>query len=222
MTSSVRVWDLPTRLFHWLLAACVVALVVTAELGLMVWHFRLGYAVLTLLLFRFIWGFTGGHWSRFASFVYSPQRVLRYLRGRGEPSDSVGHTPTGALAVYAMLFFLLAQVAAGLLSDNEIDASGPFASAVSSSLVSKATWYHAQLGKAILIVLVVLHLMAIGYYLLRKGRNLVRPMLTGDKELGENVPPSRDDARSRVWAVLWLAVCSGLVWKLLSLAPAPL
>lgn len=87
MTHQVRVWDLPTRIFHWALAACVVASVVTGQVGgaAMDWHFRIGYAVLALLLFRLGWGLVGGHWSRFSSFLYSPSTLLRYLRGQGGP-----------------------------------------------------------------------------------------------------------------------------------------
>ena len=83
MTHTVRIWDLPTRLFHWLLALCVIGLVITANVGgnAMVWHFRLGYAVATLLLFRVVWGLVGGHWSRFSSFLYAPASIVRYLKG---------------------------------------------------------------------------------------------------------------------------------------------
>ena len=98
--STVRIWDLPTRLFHWLLAASVVALVVTAKVGgnAMVWHFRLGYVVLALLAFRLVWGLVGGRWSRFASFVPTPGRLWRYLRGSSAEAESAGHSPLGALS----------------------------------------------------------------------------------------------------------------------------
>ena len=122
MSTTVRVWDLPTRIFHWALVASVIDLVITAKLGgdAMAWHFRCGYAVLTLLLFRMVWGLVGGHWSRFRSFLYSPATVLRYLRGQGAPEHSVGHNPLGSGSVFALLGFLLLQVASGLFSDDEI------------------------------------------------------------------------------------------------------
>ena len=99
--NAVRIWDLPTRLFHWSLAICVIALVVTAKVGgdAMNWHFRLGYAVFTLLLFRLLWGLVGGHWSRFASFFPTPGRLARYLGGRATAHDTAGHNPLGALSV---------------------------------------------------------------------------------------------------------------------------
>src|SRR3954453_18194914 len=94
-TVAVRVWDLPTRIFHWGLAICVFASLSSAWIGgnAMAWHLRFGYVVLALLLFRLLWGFFGGHWSRFAPFTYSPQAGLRYLRGRSRPEEHhhVGH-----------------------------------------------------------------------------------------------------------------------------------
>lgn len=219
MSQPVRIWDLPTRVFHWSLAACVVGLVITAEFDLMAWHFRLGYSVLSLLLFRVLWGLFGGRWSRFSSFLYTPAAILRYLRGQGDPAHAIGHTPTGGLSVFALLLFLLAQVASGLFSDDEIAAAGPLTSLVSGSFVTRASWYHSEVGKVILIVLVALHLAAIFYYLWRKRQNLIRPMLTGDKLLDLPVAASRDDARSRLLAAALLAVSAGLVALLLSLVP---
>lgn len=219
MSYQVRVWDLPTRLFHWSLATGVVALVVTAQLGYMAWHFRLGYAVLTLLLFRLAWGLVGGRWSRFSSFLYGPSTLLRYLRGEGDATLSTGHNPLGALSVLALLLFLLGQVATGLISDDEIAASGPLTSLVPGAWVSLASSYHRTVGKLVLILLVSLHVAAILYYFWRKRQNLIRPMLTGDKMLPAPAPPSRDDARSRGLAILLLLICVGLVAGLLQLAP---
>ncbi|MEQ1659523.1 MAG: cytochrome b/b6 domain-containing protein [Hylemonella sp.] len=218
MPHLVRIWDLPTRLFHWLLAFCVIGLVTTAQLAYMEWHFRLGYAALTLLIFRLVWGLFGGRWSRFTTFIYSPASLWRYLRGRGDPGHDVGHTPTGALSVFALLLFLLAQVGTGLFSDDEIAASGPLSHLVSGKLVRLATWYHSEIGKRVLIVLVLLHILAILYYLWRKRQNLVRPMLTGDKELAQPTPASRDDARSRLLAIVLLLLSAAAVGVLLWLA----
>lgn len=222
MSHTIRVWDLPTRVFHWTLLACVIGLVITGNIGgtAMDWHFRFGYAVLALLLFRLLWGLFGGHWSRFANFLYSPATLLRHLRGQSAPESSVGHNPLGALSVFAMLLFLLVQVASGLISDDEIATSGPLTSLVSSSLVSQATWYHTEVGKPILIVLVLLHVAAIVFYRWRKRQNLLRPMLLGDKEVAQPVPASRDDARSRLLALVLFLLCVGLVRGLLQLAPA--
>lgn len=220
MSHLVRVWDLPTRIFHWSLAVCVVGLVVTAKLGQMEWHFRLGYAVLALLLFRLVWGLVGGRWSRFASFLYSPASVWRYLRGPADPAHSVGHTPPGSLSVFALLLFLLAQVGTGLFSDDEIAANGPLTRLVSNAWVSQASWYHREVGQRVLIVLVALHVAAILYYLWRKRQNLIVPMLTGDKTLDLPAPPSRDDGFSRGLAAMVLLLCGAAVALLLKLGAA--
>ena len=211
---TVRVWDLPTRLFHWLLAACVVAQVATAYIGgnAMAWHLRLGYAVMSLLLFRLVWGLVGGRWSRFGAFIYAPGTVWRYLKGQGKPEHSVGHTPLGAGSVFALLIFLLVQVVSGLMSDDEIAFSGPLTRFVSSETVEKASWYHTQVGQWVVIGLVVLHLVAILYYSWRK-MGLVAPMVHGDKEIAHPLPSSRDDALTRIGAALVLAVCvAGVTW----------
>ncbi len=217
MPHLVRIWDLPTRLFHWLLALCVIGLVTSAQLGYMEWHFRLGYAVLTLLLFRLLWGVFGGRWSRFVAFIYSPLSLWRYLRGQGDPSHAVGHTPTGALSVFALLLLLLAQVATGLVSDDEIASSGPLSHHVSGQLVSLATWYHRDVGKWVLIVLVCVHIGAILYYLWRKRQNLIRPMFSGDKLLPDTVEPARDDLRARMLALVLLLLSGAGVALLLAL-----
>lgn len=185
----------------------------------MVWHFRLGYVALSLLLFRLVWGVLGGRWSRFRQFLYSPFTLWRYLRGQGDAALHAGHNPLGALSVFALLLFLLVQVASGLVSDDEIASAGPLTAWVSAEWVSLATHYHRQIGKAILIGLVVLHVGAILYHLVRKHDNLIRPMLHGDKVLPQALPPSRDDLHTRLWAaVLWL-ICTAAVWLLLRFAP---
>lgn len=220
MSHTLRVWDLPTRLFHWSLALCVLALIVTGQIGgeALAWHFRLGYAVLTLLLFRLFWGFFGGYWSRFSAFLYTPSTLLRYLRGSTEPTLSVGHSPLGALSVFAMLLALLLQVGTGLISDDEIASSGPLARFVPSAVVSQATSYHTEIGKLILIALILLHVLALMFYWWRKRVNLIPPMLSGDKPSTVAFPASRDDARSRWLALLLLVMCATLVAGMLAWA----
>ena len=210
--TRVRVWDLPTRIYHWALAAGVIALGITGTVGsfnVMVWHFRLGYAVLALLLFRLVWGLVGGRWSRFGAFLYSPRTVIDYLRGNGKPAHAVGHSPIGAGSVFAMLALLIAQVVSGLVGNDE--AAGPLTRFVSNATVSLASNYHANIGKWLLLALIVLHIAAIVYYLLRKN-NLVGAMLHGDKEMVAAVPSSRDDAASRIGALLVLIACGGAAY----------
>jgi cytochrome b len=218
MTKSlIRVWDLPTRAFHWLLAACVIGLVTTAQIGgaAMEWHFRLGYTVLVLLLFRLVWGFGGGYWSRFGTFSHTPATIIAYLRGRSEPSHAIGHNPLGALSVFALLLFLLAQVGSGLFSDDEIAAMGPLSKFASGALVSKLTYYHKEVGKLVLLLLVALHIGAILFYLFKRRDNLIRAMLTGDKWGPAGLPSSRDDRRTRVLALVLVAACAALVLAVL-------
>lgn len=217
--NEVRVWDLPTRLFHWSLAACVIGLVITGNIGgnAMVWHGRLGYAVLTLLLFRLVWGLVGGHWSRFSSFLYSPASVMAYLRGQRRPEHGVGHNPLGMLSVLGLLLILLAQVASGLFADDEIAFTGPLTGLVSGHWVSLATGYHKEIGKLILLALVALHLTAIAFYKLVRKQNLVRPMITGDKAVPADLPPSVDSARQRWLALCVLLLCALAVYGLVSL-----
>ena len=214
MAHSVRIWDLPTRLFHWSLAACVIGLFISAKMGgnAMVWHLRLGYAVLALLLFRLCWGFIGGRWSRFSAFLYSPARVLRYLRGQGDARDGVGHNPLGALSVFGLLGILALQVGSGLLSDDEIAFSGPLTRFVSGDTVAWATSLHTDVGQWLLVALVALHLAAIAFYTHIKRHSLVRPMVLGDKQLPASTPASRDDARTRLLAAVVLAAAAGVAW----------
>lgn len=217
---TTRVWDLPTRIFHWALFGLVVAMVSTGLIGgnAMVWHFRGGYAVLSLLLFRLVWGVIGGHWSRFTTFIYAPGTVLRYVNGLGRAEHSIGHNPLGAGSVFALLFFLCAQVGTGLFSDDDIAASGPLSKYVSNAAVSTITGYHKNIGKYILLALVILHIGAILFYLVKKKENLIAPMIHGDKSLAHRVENSRDGAQNRALAAVVFAICAGLVATMVKLA----
>ena len=208
-TRAVRVWDLPTRVFHWLLATFFVAQVITGRVGgaAMDWHMRIGLMVLALLVFRLIWGLIGGRWSRFAAFIYAPTTLLRYLRGQHSPSEhfEVGHNPLGSLSVFGLLLLLLAQVATGLVADDEVATTGPLNKYVANAKALAATAWHTGAGQWILIAMVVLHVAAIIVYK-RRGVSLVKPMLVGDKHLAGNVPHSRD-----TWATRWLALVLALL-----------
>lgn len=219
-TTAVRVWDLPTRIFHWALVLHVLGLFATGLTGTaMAWHLRLGYGVLCLLLFRLVWGLIGGYWSRFRAFVYGPRTVWAYLHGRAQPEHEVGHNPLGAGSVFAMLGFLALQVASGLCSDDEISSAGPLVRWLDASWVQQATHYHKQIGKWVVLGLVVLHLGAIALYFFKQGNNLVRPMWTGDKLSQYPVAHSRDDLSSRTVAAVVLAACVALLtWALQRLA----
>jgi cytochrome b len=212
----VRVWDLPTRAFHWLLAAAIVGLVITGHVGgnALLWHMRLGLLVGALLLFRIVWGLIGGRWSRFASFVYAPGTVLRYLKGDHREGDhfEVGHNPLGSFSVFGLIAMLAVQVGTGRVADDEIATTGPLNKLVETATGLAATSWHKDFGQWILVALVLLHLAAIAFYR-KRGTNLVPPMITGDKALPASVPPSVDTAATRLRALVLACLCAGVaVW----------
>jgi cytochrome b len=208
-TRPVRVWDLPTRIFHWLLALLVVGSIVSAKIGgnAMQWHIRSGLMIMVLLLFRLAWGFIGGRWSRFRSFLYAPRDVLAYLRGDSGPGGrfDVGHSPLGALSVFALLALLIAQVATGLVADDEIATTGPLNRFVATATAQLATGWHKAFGQYLIVLLVAAHVGAVVYYLRTKRRNLIAPMWHGDKLLAPDTPASADSARLRALALLLVA-----------------
>lgn len=217
----IRVWDLPTRSFHWLLVTCVIFSIVSAHVGggAMVWHMRSGYTIFTLLAFRLVWGFAGGHWSRFRSFFYSPATSLRYLRGASLPHEHhhVGHNPLGAGSVFALLGILALQVSTGLIADDEIASTGPLIKFVRSATSSLATRWHKNFGQWIIIALALLHIGAIAFYWFKRRQNLVAPMLHGDKLLSADVPASIDSTRSRALAFAIMVACAIVVAAVVSL-----
>lgn len=220
-TIAVRVWDLPTRVFHWILALCIFCSLTSAWLGgnAMVWHLRSGYLVFSLLLFRLVWGFFGGRWSRFSSFAYTPATSLRYLRGQSRPEEHhhIGHNPLGAFSVFGLLAILSAQVASGLFADDEISTTGPLIKFVTAKTSSFLTHWHIRFGQWLIVALVVLHVAAVLFYLVGRQHNLVRPMLSGDKTLSADVPSSIDTPGSRMLALAIFAAAAGLVTWLVRL-----
>ncbi len=215
----IRIWDLPTRGFHILLALCVAGLITTGEIGAMQLHFWLGYGVLTLLLFRLVWGFVGGHWSRFINFVPTPAKLRAYIQSlrTHEAPHSVGHNPLGALSVLGMLSILLLQVFSGFISDDEIANAGPWTAFVPADWVELATEYHSDVGKVILILLIALHVGTVLYYKRFKNDDLITPMITGDKVLPSETHASRDTQTSRLFALGVLLGCAYVVYRLVNI-----
>jgi cytochrome b len=177
---KIKVWDLPLRLFHWLLVACVTVLFVTGQLGgnLIEIHAKFGIAVAGLLGFRLAWGFLGSTNARFLSFLPSPAKIRAYLRGEWH---GVGHNPLGALSVFALLGLLLVQVSSGLCANDDISFRGPLADLVSDALSGRLTGLHHLVADG-LMILVGLHIAAIVFYARFKKHNLLLPMLTGWSE----------------------------------------
>lgn len=210
--SARRLWDLPTRLFHWALVALMVGMIVTGNLGgeALDWHARLGYALIGTLAFRILWGFVGGHWSRFASFFPTPARLLAHFRGEQRP----GHNPLGALSILAVFFLLALQLTTGMMASDDISFNGPLNALVSAEAGEKATQWHKSLGKLLLIVWVVLHLLAILWHK-RQGHRLLPAMLHGDATISSEFPESRDTMGRRLLGLGLWAGCVGLSFAIL-------
>jgi len=172
-----RVWDLPIRLFHWLLVASIAFAYVSGTLGgnLIDWHGRAGFFIIGLVVFRIVWGFIGTATARFTSFVRGPGAIRAYLRGEWR---GIGHNPIGALSVLALLGLIAAQAATGLFTNDDIAYQGPFADWVGKDLSDRFHTWHAWLQNG-LLALIALHVGAIVFYLHVKKENLVKPMLTG-------------------------------------------
>jgi len=177
----IRLWDLPTRIFHWSLVILVIASFVSGKIGgnAMIWHGRCGLAILGLLTFRLVWGIVGSTYARFLSFLPTPASLLAYLRGQWR---GVGHNPLGALSVFALLGLLTFQVASGLFANDDIAFRGPLYHLIASELSDRLTGLH-KLSVNLLIALVVLHLAAIAFYAHVKNDNLLKPMFSGWKEV---------------------------------------
>lgn len=191
------VWDLPTRLFHWSLAGLIGFSWWSAEFDHLDWHVWSGIAVLTALLFRLLWGLFGSSTARFSGFVRGPGTVLAYLRG--SIWNDIGHTPLAGLSVVALLLVTAAQVVLGLFSEDEDGfVRGPLAHLVSVRTSDAAAGLH-EANFNILLGLILLHVAAILYYRLVRGKRLTSAMITGRGELGPRAQPMR---RGRWWAAL--------------------
>ena len=189
-TAIRRGWDLPTRLFHWALAAFVTFSFATGKLGgsWLAWHMRSGYSILALLLFRFAWGVAGPREARFSTFLRGPAEAVAYLRGlaAGRRELAGSHNPVGAWSVVAMLAFLALQVATGLFSNDESSHEGPLASKVSDAMVDRLSSIHGWNQYAVL-ALVVVHLVAIAAYQWRLRMEVLGTMIHGPARARENV-----------------------------------
>jgi cytochrome b len=218
-TTPLRVWDLPTRLFHIALLLCVVGALASAKIGgaAMVWHLRLGEAVLVLLGFRLLWGVLGGYWSRWRRFVFTPSAIWRYVRRQPAPGEllDVGHNPLGAASALLMLAWLALQVGSGLIADDEVAFTGPLIRFVSSETSLSWTAHHKALGQWGLYALIGLHVLAVAWHSVLDHGRLLRAMLTGDKPLPPGIQASRDSGLTRLLAlaVLLLSVAA-VLWLL--------
>lgn len=226
MMKKIRIWDLPIRLFHWLLVSCIAASFITVKVGgnAMEWHAYVGYCVLALIIFRVCWGFVGSYHARFFNFVPSPLGLLAYIKGNAKAV--LGHNPLGSLSVLGLLFSVGLQAVTGLFANDDIAFEGPFAKYVSESTVQLLTYIH-HTNEIVLIVLISLHLLAIAYYYKFKRENLIKPMLLGDKEIDPseevNYLPadlghaSKDGAWQRGFALVLLCLIAASIIYLINI-----
>lgn len=219
---KILIWDLPTRVFHWLLAICFAGAWISHEMELAGFriHTFFGYAILTLVLWRLGWGVLGTRYARFSSFVRGPRAVFRYLGGNPgqDRSTAAGHNPAGGWAILAMLGLLAAQAGSGLGNGGELLMEGPWYHALSETYRDLAHEVH-EVGFNLLLVMVGLHLGAVTFYQLRYGRKLISAMLTGRADAG---PGAREiDSHGLLRALALLVLCAGAVWALVNSAPPP-
>ena len=201
----IRIWDLPLRLFHWLLLLAVAGALISVQFGWMHWHGRFGLAVLGLITFRIVWGLIGSTHARFWKFITGPRRLLAYLKGSYHP---IGHNPLGAWSVLALLGLLLFQATSGLFATDDIAFSGPLRRAVDSSTSALLTTWHMRM-EWVIYGLIALHIGAVLFHVLIKKETLIRPMITGRKPVSET---SAKDAQGGGWiAVLIALAVTGLV-----------
>ncbi|MBU1236067.1 MAG: cytochrome b/b6 domain-containing protein [Gammaproteobacteria bacterium] len=207
-STRIQVWDLPLRLFHWLLAAAVAVAFISAKVGgnAMVWHGRAGLAVIGLIVFRIIWGFIGSTHARFANFVRGPSAIRAYLRGEW---NGLGHNPLGALSVLVLITLFALEATTGLFANDDISYQGYLYALVGADLSSRLTGIH-KLFEPAMIGLVALHLAAIAYYLRVKKHNLAIPMVTGWKEVSDPTIATADSARGGGLVAFVVALLIGI------------
>ncbi len=207
----IRIWDLPTRIFHWVLLVLFVVCFMSGTQGRFDVHVPAGQALLTLVIARIIWGLVGSETSRLGSLLHSPRIIAGYVRGlaRRSPHRWIGHNPLGSLSVLTMLAALLVQTGLGLFA-ADVDGlhEGPLSILVDYSTARQASSLHA-ITADILLVLVALHLAAILFYILYKRDNILSPMITGYARFSERVTPPRLSSKGR--AVLVLAAAAAVV-----------
>ncbi len=213
---QIKVWDLPVRLFHWVLVALILVAWTTQEFNYMDWHVWTGYAILTLLLFRLIWGLIGSDTARFVRFLRSPLAALAHLRHitRREADHEIGHNAAGGWMVLAMLTLIGIQAGTGLFANDDGDTEGPLMHLVSKDQSDWLSHIHS-LNFTLIEIAIGLHLTAIVAYAMLKRQNLVRPMLTGVKPMPDSMAAPR--LVSPLWGLVALAVAAGVVAGILRL-----
>jgi len=212
--ATIIVWDLSLRIFHWVLVLLVISQIITVTIGgnAMEYHALGGYTILTLVLFRIMWGFAGGTHARFSDFLRGPATLVRYAQMlfKGTAATHRGHNPLGGWSVVLMLGSLLLQATTGLFANDDVMMEGPLAKHVSGDASAVFTAIH-EINAGILLTLISLHILAVLFYLFRRKQDLIGPMFTGRKpiELADARPPRTGNP----WlAVLLLGVSAMVVY----------
>lgn len=180
---KVKIWDIPTRLFHWGMLCLLGGLWWTADSGEMEWHQLLAYSLMILLGMRLFWGFIGSDTAKFSHFVHSPRIVFNYLKKTKQHgiSASIGHNPIGGYMVVALISLMCLQLFTGLFATDEIFTEGPLYSAVSGDTSLWLTWLHKK-NFDLILLLAAIHVLAVGVHML-KGDKILAAMFSGYKRL---------------------------------------
>ena len=200
------IWDLPTRLFHWALVASFAVAWITAESDeWLAVHVFCGYLMLGLIGFRLVWGFVGSHFARFASFRFSPQQGIQYLKdvASGRAARFVGHNPTGSLAIYILLALSLVVGVAGILTLGAEEQQGLAAGWFSFAQGDLFKEVH-EVAATLMLLVVGGHIAGVVVESVLHKENLARSMVTGLKHAAANTPQSR--AKTGVAIVMLLAM----------------
>ena len=167
------IWDLPTRLFHWLLVVSLLAQYATAEWldNAIQWHFYIGYFTLFLVVFRIMWGVAGTQYAKFSSFVTGPGRVINYLKTLfdRDSAPSVGHNPLGGWFVIVMLVLVAIQAISGLFMTDDIFLDGPYRQLAGDETLELMNTLH-HLAFDLLLYVIALHIGAIMFQRLQKAK----------------------------------------------------
>lgn len=206
---KVKVWDVPTRLFHWSLVVGILVSYLTFEFDYMDIHVISGACVLALVIFRLVWGVIGSSTAQFHRFVSSPKAVLNYIRQPEDFKQKPGHSPLAALSVLALLLSLSVQAITGLFVDDEIYITGPLVKFASTETVEWAAFIHAY-NSDVLLALIVVHLVAVFFYLLVKKDNLIGPMVTGWKKISVHIDMDAVVFKSSILFVI-VALCAAFI-----------
>ncbi|MDR3056412.1 MAG: cytochrome b/b6 domain-containing protein [Zoogloeaceae bacterium] len=208
---KIKLWDLPTRLFHWLLVASIAALFITIKVDMdngIGWHAKIGLFVVGLIAFRLAWGFIGSTYARFFQFFPTPSKIIAYLKGEWH---ELGHNPLGALSVFALLALTAAQAGLGLFTSDDISFQGPLYGLIDGELALTFTGWHRWLAYG-LLAFVGLHVASILFYKLVKKHNMVIPMLTGKTEVADNEAGKAAKGGGGVALIIALVIAILAVW----------